>query len=304
MDVVNRQMCTDIDFCGEDNQEFLKAVAEYQIPSDVLGLAVDTTGASCSVGIFRGEKPLVELVIDQGKTHSTVLVPAIEHSLDVIGASPSDLNYYMVTTGPGSFTGIRIGLATVKGMAFPSAAPVIPVTSLAALAAPHLCLNKPLNNSRDASTDLTLKTADPLVVCQLDARSERLYAAAVWGDTVLVSPQATTCQAWAETLAKEVLPNYLSASSLSPRLIVVGSGSAALTTHAAWFDSILSRFDEKLSIELVSDQRILPRGVALAAALTVAKKGTASVVSPTALSAFYISQSQAERLADSHGDKS
>ncbi|HHX36564.1 MAG TPA: tRNA (adenosine(37)-N6)-threonylcarbamoyltransferase complex dimerization subunit type 1 TsaB [Clostridiaceae bacterium] len=268
------------------------ADASLELAADKLGLAIDTTGASCGVGLFRGTRPLVEIIIERGRTHSASLVPAIEQSLSLLDAAVADIDYYMVTTGPGSFTGIRIGLATVKGMAFPAGAPIIPVTSLAALAAPFCA-----SSVAPGVADISLGAEPPLVVSQLDARSERLYAGAMLGHQCLVPPHATHCRAWTEQIFDELIPTY-AASTPAPRLIVVGSGSQTLVTHPYWQERLSA---QPLLVEYIPDQRLSARGVALAASQAVASYQQAAFVSPEALTAFYISKSQAERLAEKSG---
>jgi tRNA threonylcarbamoyladenosine biosynthesis protein TsaB len=75
-------------------------------------------------------KLLAENFVNNGYTHSKTLLPMIEGMLHTIGMTPADIGLYGVCSGPGSFTGIRIGVATVKGMAFMEQKPCISVSSL------------------------------------------------------------------------------------------------------------------------------------------------------------------------------
>ena len=68
------------------------------------------------------------------RSHSENLMPMIDHALQVYGAKASDLELLAVNAGPGSFTGVRIGVATVKGLAFPKSLPCAPVSTLDSLA--------------------------------------------------------------------------------------------------------------------------------------------------------------------------
>ena len=68
------------------------------------------------------------------KTHSNTLLPTVEYVLTYSGISPSDIDLFSVAVGPGSFTGIRIGVATVKGLTFGRECPVCEVSTLEAMA--------------------------------------------------------------------------------------------------------------------------------------------------------------------------
>lgn len=97
-------------------------------------LAVDSSGLSASVAICEDDKVVSEFFINAGLTHSETLAPMIDSSLKNAKIDPSEIDLYAVTCGPGSFTGLRIGLATVKAMAFSNNKPCVGVSSLAALA--------------------------------------------------------------------------------------------------------------------------------------------------------------------------
>ena len=97
-------------------------------------LAVDTATTSCSVAIVDKTSLLSEFTIDREETHSKHLMDMIKAVLRMAGINFSDLDGFAVTRGPGSFTGLRIGLSTIKGLAVASEKPVVGVSSLEALA--------------------------------------------------------------------------------------------------------------------------------------------------------------------------
>ena len=97
-------------------------------------LAVDTATTSCSVAIVDKTSLLSEFTIDREETHSKHLMDMIKAVLRMAGLNFSDLDGFAVTRGPGSFTGLRIGLSTIKGLAVASEKPVVGVSSLEALA--------------------------------------------------------------------------------------------------------------------------------------------------------------------------
>ena len=97
-------------------------------------LAIDSTAASGSVAICRDEKLLCEFTLNIGNTHSETLLPMVESALKMCGMTASDIDLFACDEGPGSFTGVRIGAATIKGLAFNSGKPCIGVSTLEALA--------------------------------------------------------------------------------------------------------------------------------------------------------------------------
>lgn len=100
----------------------------------MITLSLDTTAQTASAAILRGGKLLCEYTLSSGNTHSVTLLPMIKHMLETAGLKTSDVDLYSVCAGPGSFTGVRIGVATVKGLAFAGNTPCIAVSSLEAMA--------------------------------------------------------------------------------------------------------------------------------------------------------------------------
>ena len=97
-------------------------------------LAVDTATTSCSVAIVDKTSLLSEFTLDREQTHSKHLMDMIKAALRMSGLNFSDLDGFAVTRGPGSFTGLRIGISTIKGLAVALEKPVVGVSSLEALA--------------------------------------------------------------------------------------------------------------------------------------------------------------------------
>ena len=121
-------------------------------------LAVDTAGKTAGVALLQDDRLLYEVYLDAGMTHSETLMPMIDTCLKMCGMTCADIDLYGVNAGPGSFTGLRIGLAAVKGLAFPRETLCAPVSTLEALAAAH--------------------TGEGTVLCALDARRAQVYSAA------------------------------------------------------------------------------------------------------------------------------
>jgi len=96
-------------------------------------LALDTTTNYLTLGL-ADEKGIYEYSLEVGRRMSLVLTQAIERALDALGWEIGDINYFACGIGPGSFTGVRMGLATIKGLAWSLHKPVIGVSTLDILA--------------------------------------------------------------------------------------------------------------------------------------------------------------------------
>ncbi|MHB1454458.1 MAG: tRNA (adenosine(37)-N6)-threonylcarbamoyltransferase complex dimerization subunit type 1 TsaB [Saccharofermentanales bacterium] len=125
-------------------------------------LASDTTTRSISVAILREGNILFSRTDETGSVHSQTLMPMILEALETAGLKFADIGLYACTAGPGSYTGIRINIATIKAIAYASGRGATGVSTLAVLACPH--------------------RADDSIVCPLiDARNRRAFAAAYLG---------------------------------------------------------------------------------------------------------------------------
>ncbi|MCI7330308.1 MAG: tRNA (adenosine(37)-N6)-threonylcarbamoyltransferase complex dimerization subunit type 1 TsaB [Selenomonadaceae bacterium] len=98
-------------------------------------LAIDTATQVSSVAVASEEKLAAELTMQARLTHSETLMPHIEQVLQMAGVKKAELDGIAVSIGPGSFTGLRIGLAAAKAMAYVLNKPLVGVSTLAALAA-------------------------------------------------------------------------------------------------------------------------------------------------------------------------
>ncbi|MBN1223666.1 MAG: tRNA (adenosine(37)-N6)-threonylcarbamoyltransferase complex dimerization subunit type 1 TsaB [Candidatus Aminicenantes bacterium] len=122
-------------------------------------LSIDTTTPCGSVALMQGTRLLTEWNSESRLAHSERLLPAVDFILKSQGVSISDVGAFAVAIGPGSFTGIRIGLSLMKSFAFASGKPIAPVSTLEALA-------------------LKLMHYQSRLICPLlDARKGELYAA-------------------------------------------------------------------------------------------------------------------------------
>ncbi len=117
---------------------------------DSLMLALDTSHMKGSVAVTRGEEILCEILFDATDTHSATLMPAVDMCIRTAGKRLDDMDVFAVVTGPGSFTGLRIGLATVKAFAAVNRRPVVTAGSLEVLASAFPFLEAPVLPLLDA----------------------------------------------------------------------------------------------------------------------------------------------------------
>lgn len=122
-------------------------------------LAVDTSSKICAVAILEDNNKIDEISLDNGKTHSENLMPILKEVLERNKLKLSDFNLISVSVGPGSFTGIRIGIASIKPLAEVYNLPVASVTSLESLA----------RNVENVDSDTT-------IISLIDARNNQVYA--------------------------------------------------------------------------------------------------------------------------------
>ena len=97
-------------------------------------LALDTAGKTAAVAVMQQDILRYETASNTGLTHSETLLPMVDTALRACGLTAAQIDLYAVTIGPGSFTGLRIGLSAVKGLAFAANTPCAGVSTLAALA--------------------------------------------------------------------------------------------------------------------------------------------------------------------------
>ncbi|MBD5513203.1 MAG: tRNA (adenosine(37)-N6)-threonylcarbamoyltransferase complex dimerization subunit type 1 TsaB [Lachnospiraceae bacterium] len=97
-------------------------------------LALDSSGLVASVALAEDDNLIAEYTIQYKKTHSQTLLPMLDEIRNMVELDLSDVDAIAVAAGPGSFTGLRIGSATAKGLAFAMEKPIVPVPTLEGLA--------------------------------------------------------------------------------------------------------------------------------------------------------------------------
>jgi tRNA threonylcarbamoyladenosine biosynthesis protein TsaB len=165
-------------------------------------LGLDSATLTAGIAIVDGDKVLADARHDQSGRTADLLV-TLDTRCKRAGISPMELDAIAVGAGPGSFTGLRIGMATAKGVAFAAGKPLWAVSSLAALA-------------HDGATHLAdeqlFPYLDGVIVAVLDARRGEVFAGCYAND-VLVGEERVFAprelEAWARSLAGDRLVSYV-----------------------------------------------------------------------------------------------
>ena len=98
-------------------------------------LVLESSGLVASVALMEEDKMICEFTMNHKKTHSQTLLPMVDEMLKITGFNKRELDAVAISKGPGSFTGLRIGSATAKGLAQALGIPVVSISSLEGLAA-------------------------------------------------------------------------------------------------------------------------------------------------------------------------
>jgi tRNA threonylcarbamoyladenosine biosynthesis protein TsaB len=218
-------------------------------------LAFDTATAVTSVAVIRGEAVLAETLVNCHRLHSERLLETMRWVLREAGLGLAEIDLLAVSAGPGSFTGLRIGAATAKGLAFAAQKPLIAVPTLDALAA-----NLPLQ--------------DGTLCVLIDARMREVYGAAyrfAGGARETVVPAGVgALERLLEQVAGDV---YLMGDAVAP-----------------YREQILARLPQA---RLLPERVGVPRASSVAAeALELLRRG--AVTDPALMAPVYLRQSHAE----------
>ena len=121
-------------------------------------LAIDTSSNSCSAAILEDDKVIKEIKLKDEKTHSQILMQIIDKLLTECSCNIKDFDLFACSKGPGSFTGIRIGIATIKAFSDATRKPLIGISSLKSLA-----------------YNLNTSIHDSYIVSLIDAKHKNVY---------------------------------------------------------------------------------------------------------------------------------
>ncbi|MCD8085657.1 MAG: tRNA (adenosine(37)-N6)-threonylcarbamoyltransferase complex dimerization subunit type 1 TsaB [Clostridiales bacterium] len=223
-------------------------------------LALESSAKAASVAVCRDAFLLAESCQNNGMTHSTTLLPMCETLLEQVGLTLHDIDLIACANGPGSFTGLRIGLSTAKGLAWPEEKPCVGVSTLEAMA-------------------WNVSAVPGVICCAMDARRSQVYNALFESDgrgrlTRLTEDRAISLEELFSSEKRKEISQF-----------VVGDGAELCYNYGKE-----RGFDLVLAPENLRHQRAW--GVARAA---IRFLETGQPCSGAALEARYLRLSQAER---------
>ncbi|MBQ1441250.1 MAG: tRNA (adenosine(37)-N6)-threonylcarbamoyltransferase complex dimerization subunit type 1 TsaB [Clostridia bacterium] len=222
-------------------------------------LAIDSSAISAGCAIVDDGNLIAESFVRVGLTHSETLLPMVSNTLANAKLTADDIDCYAVSSGPGSFTGIRIGVASVKGMAFASGTPCVGVSTLEAIA--WSCVAQ-----------------DGVICAVMDARRQQVYNALFTSDgqdiVRICADRAVSIEELTEELKNQQRIIYL-------------SGDGAVLCYESMKQSLAN-------VRLIPEHLRYARGfgVAMAARKIIKENGA---VPPEKLIPTYLRPSQAER---------
>ncbi len=222
-------------------------------------LGVDSSATAASAAVYCDGKVLTLNFSNTGLTHSQTLLPMIENALKSANVSVNDIDLFAISNGPGSFTGVRIGVAAIKGIAQPLAKKCAALSTLEVIA-------KPLENT------------GCLAVAVMDARCNQVYTArfdCLGGFKRVSEDEAITIDELCESLKDVTQP-----------IVLIGDG--ANVTYNKVFDKL------NVSMAPVSVRYQSAANVALIAAEKY-ENGTLQLLDANDVLPNYLRLSQAER---------
>jgi len=118
--------------------------------SDPLILGIETSGILCSIAWWKNNEVLLEFNIERKNAHATLLAQLVENGMQELNIIPEDLSCIAISSGPGSFTGLRIGMSYAKGLSYGTDIPLVPVSNFEILAHTIKIRNIPVYTLIDA----------------------------------------------------------------------------------------------------------------------------------------------------------
>lgn len=163
-------------------------------------LGIDSSAITAGCALYDGTKIVAEQFLNTRHTHSETLLPMVENMLNDAEVKLSDIDRIAVTNGPGSFTGLRISVSCVKGMAMGAGVPVVPVSTLEAIA-------------------YNFTGVDGIICSCMDARLSQVYNALFRSENGVITRLCEDRAIKLEKLSKEL-------DKLDGRIIFAGDGAA------------------------------------------------------------------------------
>ena len=226
-------------------------------------LAIETSAKSVSAAVVEGGVPLASAYQNMGLTHSRTLMPLVDGMLSAAGLRVQDMDLLAAANGPGSFTGLRIGVSALKGLAWALEKPCCGVSTLAAMAR-------------------TLAHMEGLIICAMDARRNQVYNALFLAQDGVLTRQCPDRAIGLAELAEEIK------NRPEPKF-VVGDGAGLCYSYL---------LEQDVPCRMAPPQLVMQNAVGVAlAAEEMAAAGQVTTARDLVPVYLRLSQAERERLA-------
>ena len=226
-------------------------------------LAIETSAKSVSAAVVENGVPLASAYQNMGLTHSRTLMPLVDGTLSAAGLRVQDMDLLAAANGPGSFTGLRIGVSALKGLAWALEKPCCGVSTLAAMAR-------------------NLAHMEGLIICAMDARRNQVYNALFLAHDGVLTRQCPDRAIGLAELAEEIK------NRPEPKF-VVGDGAGLCYNHL---------LEQDVPCRMAPPQMVMQNAVGVAlAAEEMAAAGQVTTARDLVPVYLRLSQAERERLA-------
>ena len=226
-------------------------------------LAIETSAKSVSAAVVENGVPLASAYQNMGLTHSRTLMPLVDGMLSAAGLRVRDMNLLATANGPGSFTGLRIGVSALKGLAWALEKPCCGVSTLAAMAR-------------------NLAHMEGLIICAMDARRNQVYNALFLAHDGVLTRQCPDRAIGLAELAEEI-------KNRPEPIFVVGDGAGLCYNHL---------LEQDVPCRMAPPQLMMQNAVGVAlAAEEMAAAGQVTTARDLVPVYLRLSQAERERLA-------
>lgn len=226
-------------------------------------LAIETSAKSVSAAVVENSVPLASACQNMGLTHSRTLMPLVDGMLSAAGLRVQDMDLLAAANGPGSFTGLRIGVSALKGLAWALEKPCCGVSTLAAMAR-------------------NLAHMEGLIICAMDARRNQVYNALFLAHDGVLTRQCPDRAIGLAELAEEIK------NRPEPKF-VVGDGAGLCYNHL---------LEQDVPCRMAPPQLVMQNAVGVAlAAEEMAAAGQVTTARDLVPVYLRLSQAERERLA-------
>ena len=259
-------------------------------------LGIDSSGMTASVAIVTDDQLMAEFTINNKRTHSETLLPMIDKMMNMAEVQPEELTAIAIASGPGSFTGLRIGAATAKGLALALDIPIVPVPTLEGLAYNLSGEKRLVVSVMDARRNEVYAGAyevdDTVGVCEADGENTAVAGESMENDGAADDDVKRSC-GLKTVLAEEALPVtelFNELNKLGREVIFVGDGIPVIK-------KILAEEGLTVPYSFASVQNERQRGASIA---YLGKKyfEVGKAVNSDDFAPEYLRKSQAERVRD------